>query len=187
MPIRSEMDLRNSMLKYGPGETLKVEVVRDGSHKSFDVKVSEAPKMPTERTLSPNRRGGQIPPEFNMPDFEEWRKRFEQPDDVPPLRSGPARLGVIVEAISDSNRKQFHIPKSIVGAVVAEVEPNSAAQRLGLKPGDVIQKLGDRTIKTASDVMEAMKGVTWGDSSRITFVRFQGEGKSTVVSRDVQF
>ncbi len=191
-PIRNQQDLRNSLLRYAPGETVKVEYVRSGERKTVDVKLADRPKPPARQqpTQRPNRSRGpsfEFPQIPGFPNFEEFEKQFrEGEEDVPPLRSGPAKLGVNVDSVTQTLRNQFHIPSNIEGAVVVSVEPGSVAQRLGIKPGDVIQSLGDKTIRSGADLAAAMKDVQWGDTKHLKFSRY-GENTKFTQSRDVKF
>jgi serine protease Do len=101
-------------------------------------------------------------------------------------RVGPAQLGVHVQDLNDNSRKQFHIPSGATGAVVISVLPDSVADKLGMKSGDVIQGIGDTEVKSAHDVQNAMSGVNWGDTKKVTYVRF-GETTSIKQDRDVKF
>lgn len=191
--ITNQQELRNSMLRYAPGQTVDVEYVRDGKVRSAEVKLGTPPKdltisrEPEEDGSSPSR-----PPffrEFNFPEFdipELGRPRPDEKEDVAPLREGKARLGVTIESLSETLRKQFNIPESATGVVVIQVEPGSVAQRAGLRPGDVIQGLGDKEIKTRDDLSRAMEGIEWGDRSSLKSIRF-GKGSQVVQERTITF
>ena len=133
-----------------------------------------------------------------MPDIF---KRFDFPDldfkvpspgdrsdrqDVAPLREGQARLGIGVESVTATSRKQFHIPENVNGAVITQVEPGSVAEKMGLKAGDVILQLGDKKITSQADLRDAMSGVKWGDSRTLKTGRY-GEGSVAVQERTVTF
>lgn len=191
--VRNQMDLRNAMLRYGPGETVDIEYVRAGKHETVKVKLGEPPK-PVAQQAPQNSPFNGDSRNFNfegMPkEFRDFQKQFgklgDDNQDVAPLKSGPARLGVSVDATNKTLRQQYRIPDSVAGAVVTVVEPGSVADRLGIKPGDVITKLGDRTIKGAEDLVSAMKDVKWGDSRHLSFTRY-GEGSMVQQSRDITF
>lgn len=195
--VSSEMDLRNAMLKYGPGETVEVEVIRSGQHKTFKVKLIEGPAQTTQQPedMPQQDRRFRIP-DLNFDDLPNNLKDFEKQfgqgngrsrgEDVEPLRSGPARLGVGIDSITETLRTQFNIPANVKGAVVTAVEPGSVAEKVGLKPGDVLTMLGDKQIHSAADVAEAMKSIKWGDSRRISYSRF-GKDSALQSSRDVTF
>jgi putative serine protease PepD len=62
-------------------------------------------------------------------------------------------------------------PVSAQGAGVADVLPNTPASHAGLKVGDVIIHLGDRTITTPDDLSSVIDGAKPGDSLSVTYIR----------------
>lgn len=193
-PIANQGDVRNAMLRYGPGETVPVEVVRDGRQKTVQLKLGEPPKLPEiEKPTQQRRSRGGAPFPNLPPEFNDFQKFFEPPTrdqaperDVAPLREGKAKLGVTVRDLDDALRKQFGIVAKVSGAVVVSVEPGSVAERIGIAPGDVIEKLGDTAITSAADVANAMSEVGWGQRRSIRVGRYQGS--STMVrTLDVTF
>ncbi len=69
------------------------------------------------------------------------------------------------------------------GATVAEVTPDSAAAKVGLKAGDVITKLGDRTISDPADLTAAVREQAGGATLKLDFSR-NGKAQSVDVSLD---
>lgn len=57
------------------------------------------------------------------------------------------------------------------GAVIEQVTPRSPAEKFGLKPGDVITRVGDRNIYNPSDLVDAIGRYKAGDKVDITFER----------------
>lgn len=197
--VNNQQDLRNSMLRYAPGQTVKLEYIRDGQTRTAEVRVGTPPKVSAAPQRSPrgddkgddgNPDGIDIPrifrdfkfPDLGMPDLRERDKS----NDVAPLREGPARLGVTVETIGATLRKQFHVPENVDGVVVTAVEPGSVAANVGLKVGDVIREFDGKTIRTPADLRDAMSSVKWGDSKMLKSTRY---GANSVFSqeRTVQF
>lgn len=195
--VANQQELRNSMLRYAPGQTVRVQYLRDGKESSADVRLGTPPKNPAIQRAplgggEDNGGDNEIPKlfrDFKFPDLDFQTPRGGQPDgkeDVPPLRSGKARLGVTVQSLDANARKQFHIPANVEGAVVMSVEPDSVAANAGLKQGDVILKLGDKTIKSQSDLADAMGNVKWGDAVTLKSGRY-GDGSTFVQERTVRF
>ncbi len=185
VPVKNEQDLRNSMLRYAPGQVVKVEYVRDGQVRTSEVRVAVRPKQPGLTRQSPAEDdGNEIPRmfrDFKIPEFGIPNKPKDEKDDVAPLRAGPARLGVTVETINPTLRKQFHVPESVGGAVVTAIEPGSVAEQSGLKVGDVILEFDGKPIKSNADLRAAMGGVKWGDSKQLKSGRY---GENSVFSQD---
>ncbi len=182
--ITSQQDLRAAMLRYAPGETVKVEYFRDKATKTANVKVGSAPADSTIKD-QPQSKRRQLDPEEIFPEFKGLDPNFgfKIPDgskDVAPLREGKAKLGVTVKDLDSSLRKQYQIPASAKGAVVTSVAPDSVAASLDLRPGDVIQRIGLTTITSATDLTKAMDSVKWGDSRPIKITRYSENGQSSV-------
>lgn len=192
VPITDQIDLRNSMMKYAPGSNVDVEVVRDGQHKTLNVKLTEAPKQQaTKITPVPDqfRGNGDVPDNLKdfLKDFGNGQdlKQFTPDQNAP--SNGRPRLGVQVHDIDESAQKQFNIPKGTNGAVVYSVLPGSLAENFGLKPGDVIQRVQGEDIKSAQDLSNAIQKVESGNSREITFVRFGKNGTSEKTTIKVGF
>jgi serine protease Do len=184
-PVNDQMDLRNVMLRYEPGQTVPVEVVRNGERKTFQVKLAEPKPVVRPQPQQRMPRTPEFPNFQDIPELREFRGRLQE-EDVPPLRSGNARLGVTVDSITANHRKQFNIPEDVQGAVVTAIEPNSVAQREGIQVGDVIQEVGDMKIDGAPKLVEAMQGVRWGQARRIRIGRY-GENSQFLRTYDVRF
>lgn len=192
--VTNQQELRNSMLRYAPGQTVRVDYIRDGARRTAEVKLGTPPKNPavTRTPIEDDGESNRTPfsrefrfPDFGLPPFERTTPDTKD-EDVAPLREGKARLGVTIENVNANLRKQFNIPSSAEGVVVIQVEPGSVAEKAGLRPGDVIQKLGDRAIKSRSDLSAAMEGVNWGDSLNLKSVRF-GENSQFAQDRTITF
>ena len=80
----------------------------------------------------------------------------EPSDRTQPETTALGRLGVTVAAVTDQVRASLRLDPEVEGAVVTSVKPDGAASAAGIAAGDVIQKLGDRPIKTPGDVAAAV-------------------------------
>jgi len=70
----------------------------------------------------------------------------------------PSKWGFSVDEITSVLAKQYGLDKETEGVVVTRVDSRSEAGKI-LRPGDVIQRVGDREIKNLADYKEAIKGV----------------------------
>lgn len=176
--VNNQLDLRNAMLKYAPGTDVDVEVVRNGEHKTFSVKLTE-PKPMVARSVpqvqqSPfgNGRGG-----IEIPDLKDFMKQYGPPsgdrDTAPstPQIGGP-KLGVQVQNVDETAKKQFKLPSQASGVVVASVQSGSIGEKLGLQPGDLITGIGDDAVRSVDDVKVIMSKISYGDTKMIKFSRF---------------
>jgi len=172
------MDVRNCMYKYNPGESVKVEIVRDGHHKTLDVKLGELPQEPTQnrrQMVNPfgddNPFGGDNPFQPNP----RGQRGGGTPDTGQP---GSGHLGARIAPITDETRKAFNLPASAHGVVVDSVVPGSLADQLGLQPGDVISLFGGEKVTTPEALVKQIHDAKPGDSGSITFERFTQGGES---------
>ncbi|HEX2606411.1 MAG TPA: PDZ domain-containing protein [Flavisolibacter sp.] len=65
------------------------------------------------------------------------------------------------------------------GAEIQSVTKESAAEKIGLKKGDIITKIGDTKIESSDDVTEAVRSHKPGDKVGITYLRDGKEQKTT--------
>jgi TPR repeat protein len=63
-------------------------------------------------------------------------------------------LGIEAVPISRELRKKLALPKSLEGVAVSEVLPGGPAAAAGLRPGDVVENIGGRTIENDCDFVE---------------------------------
>jgi len=61
------------------------------------------------------------------------------------------------------------------GVLLAEVKKGSGAEKMGLKPGDVILKIGDAKIRNLKDFAATYRQIKKGRQVRITVWRDQAE------------
>ena len=74
----------------------------------------------------------------------------------------PPRLGAaIADAVRIAAKKGLQLPD---GAYVGGVDPGSAADVSGLRPGDVIVQMGEQAIRTDQDVDRIMANVRHGQA-----------------------
>lgn len=187
MPIRTQQDLRNAMLRFEPKEGVKVEYIRNGQRKSAQVVLGDPPKL--EASVAPNRNPGFGGPDQGLPpNIEEFMRDFQPPqgERVPRSQGDRPVLGVGIETVGPTQRTQYGIPESVSGAVVTQVAPGSMAERLGLKVGDVIREFGGKPIKDAPSFVAEMRTVRPGDKKSIKFGTYKNNAVAEV-TRDVQF
>ena len=87
--------------------------------------------------------------------------------DSPFLRQGSQRpqkeeiLGMSISSLTEELRRRYNIGDQVEGVVVVEVARNSSASRKGIRPGDVIVRVGNRQVRGVEDVrmeIEAVRG-----------------------------
>ena len=84
-------------------------------------------------------------------------------------------LGVEAQAVDQPMAEALHLPGNgdgaLNGALIAQVEPNSPAEKAGLKPGDVIEKVNSDTIHTPRDLAVTIAGISPGEQATLDIIR----------------
>jgi len=180
--IANQLDLRVSLYRHSPGETVDVSYLRGGSVKSTKIKLAKPEPMVANNT--PTNPGHRSPEDM----FEFFRRNNPEgsgPDFFPPNgrenvpMTGTPKLGVSVQNIDATSRNQYKIPADMTGIVVMMVAPGSFADKYDLEPGDVIQAVNGVSIKSVTDLKTAMEKVKWGEKIAIKIVRGT-EGSKTI-------
>ncbi len=86
------------------------------------------------------------------------------------MKTGSASHGLlgagVIDATNSNNAASF-----TTGAKVQEVTASGAAEKAGVKAGDVIVKLGDKSIDSASELMAAVRQLPAGAKTTVEVVR----------------
>lgn len=82
----------------------------------------------------------------------------------------PLRLGVQYVLVTQPIAESLRIP-SEKGIIITNVLPGSVAEHAGLKPGDVVLKLGDKTITTLEDLPASIETIKPGTKSSMILWR----------------
>lgn len=82
--------------------------------------------------------------------------------------AGKPSFGIEVRTISSAEAEYYSL---VVGAYVATVYEDSAADKAGIQVGDIITQLGDTEITSFSDLSSAKKDYSAGDTAKITVYR----------------
>lgn len=83
--------------------------------------------------------------------------------------TGKAYLGVVYnDRFNATVAAYYNLP---LGFCIKEVEPGSCADKAGLQEGDIITRLGDTSIEGYSDLRQALKHFSAGDSTELEYYR----------------
>jgi serine protease Do len=149
--VTDSRHLKLEVARAKPGESVPVKVLRDGATKTFEVTVKE---LPGNEQIAKNDHGNS--------------------DDNGTLN------GVTVADLDSNARQQFDLPADVKGVVVTEVDPNSASAESGLKPGDVIQEINRKSVRTADEAVR----LTENPADKTTLLRVWRNGGSRYVVVD---
>lgn len=101
-------------------------------------------------------------------------RQAPSPPPMGDMRSFGASLGTIPDYAGP--------PRGVSGMLLAGVRPGGAADKAGMKRGDILVKLGKHDVKSVEDLMYVLSESKPGDKVKATVVR---DGKN--VELDVQF
>lgn len=87
-------------------------------------------------------------------------------------------IGVTIQPLSDDIADGFGIPHNR-GEVINAVQPGLAADKAGIKPGDVVVKVGDTDVTPDNTLSSLIAAVKPGNKVALTIVR---DGKQIVLS-----
>lgn len=84
------------------------------------------------------------------------------------------KLGIVIQDLTDDLAKQFDL-KENDGVLVSEVQEDSAAQKAGIKSGDVIVKYGDKNVTNSSELRNLVSSTAPGNEVKIKVLRNKKE------------
>jgi serine protease Do len=156
-PVADSRSLRLQIGQIRPGRDVEVRYVRDGRERTATARLNPAPG---DQAM----RGGSV-----------------EPDD--PSDDGALR-GVGVSDLTPDLRRQFSVPRQVQGAVITDVDPESASFRAGLRPGDVILEINRRRVTNAAEALDACRASREG-RTLVNFWR-QGGHRYVVVREELE-
>jgi S1-C subfamily serine protease len=96
-----------------------------------------------------------------------------------PTAGDRAALGIRIQNMTRALKEAFGAEDDN-GVLIAQVNTGSAAEKAGLKAGDVVVAIGDRTVQETGDVLGALATRAPGDEVRVTILRDRAESDATV-------
>jgi serine protease Do len=147
-PVASAQQLKNEIRSKKIGEAVTLDVHRGG--KNIKVKV-KPDAWPDDVILAVNRQ--------TTPKAEE---------------DSTTRFGLKVQAITGELAEQYGITK-VDGVIVTEVQRGSAAERKGIRPGDVITEVNHKPVASPKQFRDVLKAI---DPKKGVIVNFTSRGTS---------
>jgi len=155
-PVRDRTDLTRRIGQVRPGETVRLEVLRDGRRQTLSVRVRV---RPSEAEL--NNRPGQ-----------------EQDDPSAVEGAGVSIGGLTVAPMSDTLRRRYSIPAQINGLVVTTAE---TVGELNFRPGFVITRSASGPIRTPAEFQAAIDAARRANRAGVYLTVWTPQGNSPVV------
>ena len=177
--------LTKAVRRSSPGQKVEVKVLRDGKKKKFDVELGERGRNTwvfsgdEGKNVKVKRLHEKLRQKMGDDDVFVWNNG-EGDKDMQVMVQGLKRdrgfLGVELDNLSDQMGEYFEV-KDGEGALISKVIDDSAADKAGLKAGDVIVRMGDEQIGDSGDVHDVLAETKPKDEMKIEIVR-KGKNKT---------
>ncbi len=163
--VRSARQFTRLVQETPEGRQVPLAVLRDGKRQALTA-TPEARTFSWEMNIDGDRIRRDVERSleglrgFHM-DGPAMRFRFDRDFNNLFAPSSRRRLGVSVDSLSDQLAQYFGASDG--GALVTSVEKDSAAERAGLKAGDVITSINGERVRDAEQVVDTMREVGDGE------------------------
>jgi serine protease Do len=138
-PVTDANQLTRDVGAIPPGQTVKLEIVRDGKQRQVEVKLGERPDE-KETTARAGGQGGDAD------------------------KSSGDVLGVRVQDLTPELAQRARVEPGTKGVVVIDVAPESPASQAGLDPGDVILEVNRQPVASIADYRKVVSKLKKGDT-----------------------
>ncbi|ASQ45683.1 Do family serine endopeptidase [Legionella clemsonensis] len=95
-------------------------------------------------------------------------------------------MGIFVQHLTPELAQAMGYPEDFQGAIIAQVNQDSPAEKAGLKPGDIITKINDTKITQATQVKSTIGLLRVGSEAKLTIQRDGKEMTLSAVVTDVK-
>src|SRR5436190_10977946 len=146
-PVSDNSQLTRDVGVIPPGNTVKLDIIREGKQRTVEVKLAERPDEKDQGGRTPSK-GGQDKEQGDL-------------------------LGLSVQDVTPQLARQSQVDPATKGAVVVDVAPDSPAADAGLEPGDVVLEVNRRAVASAAEYKNAVKAVKKGDTALVRVRRGQ--------------
>ncbi|MEX2649716.1 MAG: DegQ family serine endoprotease [Alphaproteobacteria bacterium] len=158
-PIETMRMLPRVVAETEVGKVVKVEIVRAGERKTFDIVLGE---LPEDDQLAALESEGEAAPDV-----------------------GPevAALGMTLGTLTPEAREQFGVGADVAGALVTKVDPAGTAAEAGIAPGDVLIEVAQQEVASPADVTRLVEAAKAADAKKIV-VLLDRQGDRRFVALD---
>jgi serine protease Do len=134
--IESVNDIRNTVAAIQPGSKARLTLWRDGKKKQLTVTIGEQPA--------------------------EMRTAMGRPGPDGAAEKSVEKLGLQVATATPEALEKLGYDDGQKGVLIEQVTPGSPAAEKGLRPGELIRKVGNRTVATAGQFARAVSQADGG-------------------------
>ncbi len=152
-PVSKTDDLPQLVANTAPSTTVPMKILRDGRERTVNVKVEELDL-----------------------EAESGARQSENNNAEPGGQTGGG-FGITLNNVTPDIARRLDLPAGAKGAVVTDVDPDSPAGRV-LQAGDVILKVGGKTVSSASEASQELRAVPSGRTVGLLISRRSQSGST---------
>lgn len=159
--IEGSSELTRAVGSAKPGDTLRLELLREGRRQTVNVRAGTRP-ADLETAVTNDNDGSGMP-------------------NNPGAAAGEVVEGLTIAPVSAALRSRFDIPEGVQGLVVTAVSQQSRAGRLGFQPGMVILQANGRSVGSTADFKGAVEAVKSAGRPGVLLLVRTPRGNSPIV------
>jgi predicted metalloprotease with PDZ domain len=165
--VRSSAELRRLIRETPVGRTVEMKIVRDGSTRVLSAKLEASGNH-----FYYNGPDIHIPP-IDVPEISIPPMEFPGWDDH------RASLGVFGESLTPQLAEYFGV-KQGKGVLISEVTRGGAADKAGLKAGDVIVQVDGKPVNGVEELRDALNDNFTGDTRKVSLTIVRDRREQTI-------
>jgi serine protease Do len=170
-PVQGTTQFQRLVRETPPGRQVKIAVWRAGAMQTLTATVGENRHAAT--IITPGGDGSwnfSMPEVPTMPNIEIPRFQMSMQNPM---------LGIVGESLSSEDQlaEFFGVQE---GVLVRSVKKGSAAEKAGIKAGDVITKVDDSRVTSSSEITRVLRGLKSKKTFNVTVIRNHKEMPLTV-------
>jgi serine protease Do len=164
--VRTSGDVSNLVRSLRPAQKVKIDLLRGEFNKSVLAVLGDADQYLKVARVAPDVA-------FDIPGVHKVQ---ELPGNIPHVENyvfqfvGARTLGVDVVSINPELAKEFNV-KEGKGLMISKVKPNSAANKAGIRPADIIVTIGEQPVANTADLRKVLNELENKESVPVTFYR----------------
>jgi serine protease Do len=138
-PVADNNQLTRDVGVVPPGQTVHLDIVRDGKQRTIDVKLAPRP--------------------------DETEVAMKGPKDNSAITEKGDLLGLTVQDLTPQLARRAQVDAATKGAVITDVASDSPASEAGLEPGDVVLEVNRQPVASVADYKKFSKSFKKGDTA----------------------
>ena len=139
----------------------------------------------TSTTFTVNRQGAEKQIKVQIGARPDDRVASAAPPTPALVPSTASAMGLGLSPLTAEVRKTLNLSDDVSGVVITKVDANSDAADKGLQPGDVVLKIGGKTVKTPQDIQTGVADARKGGRKSVLLLVARSAGTTGYVPVDI--